>query len=65
MMEQIQTETQTPLEKLDAQTMWFIQMYNSGLITLPEFADAICKLEPAIKEAAVPGVIDPSTGLRL
>jgi hypothetical protein len=41
-----------------------IQMYASGLITLPELIKSIGEVGEAVARLGVDGLIDPSTGLR-
>jgi len=51
------------LEILHDAAMSLLQMYASGLITLPELTESMTKLGTNIGD--VTGLIDPATGLRL
>jgi hypothetical protein len=51
------------LEILHDAAMSLLQMYASGLITLPELTESMTKLGTNIGD--VTGLIDPATGLRM
>jgi hypothetical protein len=56
--------TQNQIQTLHNHTMTQIQMYASGLITLPELIKSIGEVGEAVARLGVDGLIDPSTGLR-
>lgn len=57
--------TQTQLNTLHNDTMYYIQMYASGLITLLELTNHINYIGTATKELKIDNLIDPATGLSI
>lgn len=57
--------TQTQLNTLHNDSMYYIQMYASGLITLLELTKHIGNIGNAIDELKIDNLIDPATGLTL
>jgi hypothetical protein len=60
----METMTQNQMQTLHNMAMERIQLYASGLITLPELAQAIGEIGQAVKVRNIVGLIDPSSGLR-
>lgn len=60
----METMTQNQMQTLHNMAMDQIQMYASGLITLPELTQAISEIGKAVKVRDIVGLIDPSSGLR-
>jgi hypothetical protein len=56
--------TQNQLQTLHNMAMDQIQMYVSGLITLPELTQSISEIGKAVKVRDFMGLIDPMSGLR-
>lgn len=57
--------TQTQLDTLHNDAMYYIQMYASGLITLLELTKNIGNIGTATKELKIDNLIDPATGLSI
>lgn len=56
--------TQNQMQTLHNMAMDTIQMYASGLITLPELTKSIGEIGQAVKVRNIVGLIDPMSGLR-
>jgi hypothetical protein len=56
--------TQNQMQTLHNMAMDQIQMYVSGLITLPELTQSISEIGKAVKVRDFMGLIDPMSGLR-
>ena len=56
--------TQNQMQTLHNMAMDQIQMYASGLITLPELTQSISEIGQAVKVRDFMGLIDPMSGLR-
>jgi hypothetical protein len=56
--------TQNQMQTLHNMAMDQIQMYASGLITLPELTRSISEIGQAVKVRNIVGLIDPMSGLR-
>jgi hypothetical protein len=56
--------TQNQMQTLHNMAMDQIQMYASGLITLPELTRSISEIGQAVNVRNIVGLIDPSSGLR-
>jgi hypothetical protein len=57
--------TQTQINTLHNDSMYYIQMYASGLITLLELTNHIKIIGTAIDELKIDNLIDPATGLSI
>ena len=56
--------TQNQMQTLHNMAIDQIQMYASGLITLPELTQSISEIGQAVKVRNIVGLIDPMSGLR-
>lgn len=56
--------TQNQMQTLHNMAMDQIQMYASGLITLPELTRSIGEIGRAVYVRDIVGLIDPASGLR-
>lgn len=55
---------QATIDAAHAEILGIIQMYVSGLITVPEFLTAAYKLRKVVGAKAIIGVVDPACGLK-
>ena len=55
---------QAVVDAAHTEILGIIQMYVSGLITVPEFLTAAYKLRKAVGTKAIVGVVDPACGLK-
>ena len=55
---------QAVVDAAHTEILGIIQMYVSGLITVPEFLTAAYKLRRVVGAKAIVGVVDPACGLK-
>ena len=57
--------TQGQIQSMHNYTMRLLEMYASGLITLPELVESMGESGKTLASRNISGLIDPASGLRL